>query len=152
MEQREQPGADLIRPLVWEQAQACLARLQQSGQGPCPEAALRAGGGWTVLVIAFPSPDGQPCPGLTDCDRDCLALLGQVQEPLSGVRVHQQLEERGDLHGLITVKRSLAKLKQLRLVSNSRTAPRGYYLPEKLPLFQHLLSRRGDDTDSGTGH
>jgi hypothetical protein len=152
MAQPEQAQAETVRLMLDAHAQACLAALEESGQAPQPEAVLRTAGGWTLLVIASPTqPAGQPL-GLTACDRDCLSLLAQTQEPLSGVRVHQQLEKRGDLHGLITVKRSLAKLKQLRLVSNSRTAPRGYYLPEKLPLFQHLLTRRGDDTDPDTGH
>jgi hypothetical protein len=32
---------------------------------------------------------------LSQCDLDCLALLGQAKEPLSGVRVRRELERCG---------------------------------------------------------
>ena len=132
-------SSEKARPVVCKHANACLAELQSSGEAPCPEAAIRAAGGWTVFVLAFATPSGDETPGLTECDRDCLALLAQVREPLSGVRARKELEKRGlGIYGLVTVKRSLVKLKRMHLVGNSKRRPRGYFLPENLPLFRHL--------------
>src|SRR5262249_58196641 len=56
-------------------------------------AAGSTAGGWSVVVILTPAPapagDG---PRLSQCDLDCLALLAQAKEPLSGVRVRKQLD------------------------------------------------------------
>jgi hypothetical protein len=60
-----------------------LFDLAQANETPRPEAAVEAGGGWSVLVLAYPVLPGEDTPVLTDCDRDCLALLAQAQEPLS---------------------------------------------------------------------
>jgi hypothetical protein len=121
----EQPSeVRQVRSLVVEQAEDCLARLQTTGETLRPEAVIRTGGGWTVCLLAYPTSTGDEPPGLTPCDRDCLALLAQVQEPLSGVRARRELEKRGiGIYGVATVKRSLAKLKRMGLVTNSRTAP-----------------------------
>jgi hypothetical protein len=142
---REQvTGVDKVRSLVGGYAKECLGDLTQADQPPRPEAAVEAGGGWSVLVLAYPTLPGDGIPGLTDCDRDCLALLAQAQEPLSAARVRCTLEKRGvGIHAEITVKRSLARLKRRGLVGNRRRAPRGYYLPEHLPLFRHLFRARG---------
>jgi hypothetical protein len=92
--------------------------------------------------VAFPTPAESTVPGLTDCDRDCLAYLAAACEPLSAARVRRELEKkRIAIHAEITVKQSLARLKHLGLLANSRKAPRGYYLPENLPLFRHLFRR-----------
>jgi hypothetical protein len=92
--------------------------------------------------VAVPTPAGEDVPGLTECDRDCLAYLAAACEPLSAARVRRELEKKGiAIHAEITVKRSLARLKRLGLVANSRKTPRGYYLPENLPLFRHLFRR-----------
>jgi len=65
---------------------------------------------------------------------DCLLLLTTAPEPLSAARVRRDLEKRGlAIWSLISVKRSLAKLKRWGLLGNRRKAPRGYYLPENLP-------------------
>jgi hypothetical protein len=133
------PAEDTVQPIVAAHAEGCLTALLQSA--PRAEAALRTGRGWTVCLLAFPTPAGatEP-PGLTACDRDCLALLAQAQEPLSGTRARKELEKRSiGIYGLVTVKRSLAKLKRLGLVSNSKRSPRGYFLPENLPLFRDLF-------------
>jgi hypothetical protein len=139
MAQPEQAQAEKVRPVLDAHAQACLAALEGSGHAPQPEVVLRAGAGWTLLLIASPTqPEGKEF-GLTACDRDCLSLLAQTQEPLSGVRARRELERRRiGIYGVVTVKRSLAKLKRLGLISNSPTSPRGYYLPESLPLFRRL--------------
>ena len=134
----EQPGVDRVRSLLLGYARALADDLAAASSVPRPEAAVEASGGWTVLAFAMPTPAGEDVPGLTDCDRDCLLLLTGAQEPLSAARVCRDLEKRGlGIYAEITVKRSLAKLKRWGLVANRRRAPRGYYLPENLPLFRH---------------
>jgi hypothetical protein len=139
-----QPGetsSKKVRALLCERARACLTALREAEHTPQPAAALHAAAGWTVLLLVFPTPVGDDEPGLTACDRDCLGLLAQAKEPLSGVRVRAELERRGiAVYGEVTVKRSLAKLRRRGVVSNSRMAPRGYYLPETLPLSRGLES------------
>jgi hypothetical protein len=140
----EQPssGVDPVRSLVSAYANECLEDLSRAGCVPRADAAVKAGGGWTVLLVAFPTPAGDGVPGLTECDRHCLAYLAAACEPLSAARVCKELERKNiAIHAEITVKRSLARLKRLGLVANSRKAPRGYYLPERLPLFQRLFRR-----------
>src|SRR5947199_298021 len=89
-----------------------------AGRGPSvpppqPATALHTAAGWTVLLLVFPTSGGDGEPGLTACDRDCLGLLTQAKEPLSGVRVRAELERRGiAVYGEATVKRSLAKLRR----------------------------------------
>jgi hypothetical protein len=135
----EQPGVDRVRSLVLGYARPLADDLTAAGCVPRPEAAVETGGGWTILVAALPTPAGEDVPVLTDCDRDCLLLLAGAQEPMSAARVCCDLEKRGlGIYAEITVKRSLAKLKRWQLVANRKRAPRGYYLPENLPLFRHL--------------
>jgi hypothetical protein len=99
----------------------------------------RSGGGWTTLILAFPTPPEDMAAGLSECDRDCLAFLATACRPWSAARLRKQLEKQGSIYGEITVKRSLARMKRLGIVFNSRCSPRGYYLPERMPLFRHLL-------------
>jgi hypothetical protein len=137
MAEQGEGGTDRVRALVQAMAATCLGELADAGAVPRPEGVLRSWEGWTVLLLAFPTPAGDGEAGLTDCDRDCLALLAQAREPLSAARVRRDLEKRGiGIWAEITVKRSLARLKRRRLVCNSRRCPRGYYLPENLPLFR----------------
>jgi hypothetical protein len=107
----EQPsGVDRVRSLVSAYAQECLEDLSRAGCVPRADAAVRAGGGWTVLLVASPTPAGDGVPGLTECDRDCLAYLAVACEPLSAARVRRELEKKGiAIHAEITVKRSLAR-------------------------------------------
>src|SRR5262245_61339124 len=101
---------DRAHSLVSGYAHACLADLQQAGQ-PRVETALSSAQGWTVLVMTFPTTAGQDSPSLTECDRDCLRLLSVLREPMSAVRIRKEMEVRGvGIHGLATVKRSLARL------------------------------------------
>jgi hypothetical protein len=126
-----------VRSPVKGYALACLHDLQSVADPPRTEMALESAGGWSVLTVAFAALPGADVPGLRDCDRDCLALLAQAAAPLSGVRVRRELERRhlGN-YGLATVKRSLARLKRLGLLVNSRRSPRGYSLAADLPLFR----------------
>src|SRR5262245_59417263 len=80
--QPPEQSAEKVRPVVCDHADSCLADLAATRASPCAEAAIRAASGWTVFVIAFPTPNGDEAPGLTECDRDCLTLLAQVREPL----------------------------------------------------------------------
>jgi hypothetical protein len=100
---------------------------------------VAAQGGWTLLVSLFPTPTLAPDAGhdLTAFDRDCLRLLSVADRPLPAERVRDALEKGGvNIWGLVTVKRSLAKLKRLRVVFNTHKPPRGYYLAEKHTLFR----------------
>ena len=131
-------SADRVRSLVIGHAHSCLGALLQAGGEPRPEAAACADAGWTVVVIAYPTPAGDGSPGLSPCERDCLTLLARVQEPLPAARVRKEMERSGlAVHAEITVKRSLARLKRLGLVDASRTGKRGYFLPDHGPLFRH---------------
>src|SRR5437764_14770049 len=91
----EDAGVDRVLSLVAGYAQACLDGLVRAGAVPRPEAAVHAGGGWRVLLLVCPTPAGEAAPDLTECDRACLTLLGQVTDPLSGVRARRELERRG---------------------------------------------------------
>ncbi len=101
---------------------------------------MQQGGGWTVLLLAMPTAPRNLLLELTLCDRDCLGLLAQAQQPLSAARVRRQLEVQNiAIWAEITVKRSLAKLRRLGLLANSRKSPRGYWLLGNFPLFLHAL-------------
>jgi hypothetical protein len=121
--------------LLEDQARQALEALLAAGT-PQTEAVVRAAG-WTLLLSLFPTP---PATGvrhqLTRCDRDCLRLLSAADRPLSAEGVRDALEDAGPLWGLVTVKRSLAKLKKLGVVFNTHKLPRGYYLAEKHTLFR----------------
>jgi hypothetical protein len=123
--------------MVEDYAHACLEGLLVGGGLSGEVFAHAQGNGVSVLVIAFPTPTGQQVPGLTSCDRAILRLLSRVTDPLSALRVHQELDDRDlGIFGEATVKRSLAKLMCLGLVANSRHSPRGYYCPGAPPLFR----------------
>src|SRR5262249_58938945 len=67
---------------------------------------------------------------------DCLRLLAQAVAPLSSAEVRKELEGTGaGTHGLVTVERALRRLRELRLVGLSARSPRGFYLPDTMPLF-----------------
>ncbi len=136
----EQSRVKSVHSLVSLRAQACLADLLATGEVPRPVTAVHQGGGWTVLLIAMPTFPRDLLPELTLCDRDCLGLLAQAQQPLSAARVRRQLEVQNvAIWAEITVKRSLAKLHRLGLLANSRKSPRGYWLLGNFPLFRHAL-------------
>jgi Fe2+ or Zn2+ uptake regulation protein len=87
-------------------------------------------------------------PDLTECDRHCLTLLATQQRPISCYQLCKELESRGiGVWGIATVKRSLARLKRLGAVANSRKRPRGYYLPEKQSLFLRHLGEDDPEDD-----
>jgi hypothetical protein len=138
----EQESSDRVRTLLEGYAEGCLARLSLTGDAPRPDAVVRESDGRTVLLVTFPTPPGGQMPRLTECDRNCLSYLAAACEPLSAARLRKALEkERSAIHGLITVKRSLSKLKRMGLVACSRRRPRGHFIPEGLPLLQRLFRK-----------
>jgi hypothetical protein len=118
-------------------ASSILDDLKVTSESPHSASATASAHGWSVVVIVTPAAPGDGLDHLTRCDRDCLALLAQATAPLSGRRVRKEMEGRGvGVWGLVTVKRSLAKLRRLRLVSNSKRGQRGYFLPETSPVVR----------------
>jgi hypothetical protein len=119
------------------QAHLLLGDLLKCGDVPRAEAAAVSEGGWCVLVLALPARPGEDTPALSLLERNCLAVLAQAQEPLSAERVRLALKKMpgGGIYSLATVKRALARLRELGLVENNARSPRGYYLPDRLPLL-----------------
>jgi hypothetical protein len=128
---------DRVGSLLTGYSEALAADLRASGAAPRLAAISRSLGGWDVFVIVCPKRPGQDTPGLSACERDCLAFLAAAQQPKPAYAVRDGLEnEHNRIHGLITVKRALARLHRLGLVSVSRRCPRGCFLPEALPLVK----------------
>jgi hypothetical protein len=132
----EYRGVDEVVSLVEGHAEACLDDLTRAGAVPRPGLAVRSKEGWTVLLMVMPTP---PTAGLalSECERDCVRLLLQAREPLSGARARRELEHLDiGVYGESTVKRALARLKRLGLACNSRRSPRGYSFADAGPLFR----------------
>ena len=111
--------------------------MKASGALPHALSLLAQAHGWSALVILTPSALGEGIDGLSQCDRDCLTLLAQATVPLSGVSVRKQLEKRGiGIWGIATVKRSLAKLRKMKLICNSKKGARGYSIPDVSPIVR----------------
>jgi hypothetical protein len=133
----EQRGVDRVASLVEGHAETFLGDLIRSGDVPRQGVAALSREGWTVVLLATPTPPAAGLPGLTECDRDCVLLLLRSREPLSGARACKELDRLGiGVHGESTVKRSLARLKRLGLARNSRRSPRGYSFADAGPLFR----------------
>lgn len=118
-------------------AELCLADLQATGRIRA-EVIVESGGGVTVLLIVFPTPDARLQPGLTPCERGGLQVLAQAKQGqvLSAPRIRDTLEnQKLGIWGEVTVKRSLLVLKRLGLLCSSRKKPRGYWLADTIPLF-----------------
>ena len=110
--------------------------LAEVEPGPHHSAQLSLGG-WRVRVEASPAPPEELVPGLNECGRAVLALLWEAEGPLSAEKVRDKLEAQGKVFGLITVKRALRLLHRGHdVVELSRHRPKGYYLPQRLPLFR----------------
>jgi hypothetical protein len=143
MHQLGKAEVERVRAALCQHLESCLTILQASVTVAQVEVELRVASNWSVLLIAFPTPKNQSdsvC--LSDCEKACLALLGQLSEPISGLRACGELERRGlGIYGEATVKRALARLKNRGFIANARTKRRGYYLPEASPLHRHLISR-----------
>jgi hypothetical protein len=144
MPDEQEGGVDRVRSIVEALGQGGLAELLQAGEVPRPGLTVRAGGGWTLIVAAFPTPATEQLPDPNSCEKDCLALLAASAQPLAAARARKELERRDfGIYSLITVKRALANLHLRRkLIANSRRRPRGYFLPNVLPLLRSAGSRQ----------
>jgi len=127
---------DRVRSVATSAAHAALADLVRTGEAPRPTNASASGEGWRVTVLV--SADAGDRPDLTACERDVLSILAGHQGRMSSSKVLSELEQRSLFHGESTVKRALARLHKLKLLGNSRKAPRGYWLLAVLPLFPLL--------------
>jgi len=125
-----------VQSLLDEHARACLAEFLESQDKPRPVVSIIRSPNATVIVAAFsPLPD-HDAPDLTECDQAILTLLAGRNINVPARRIRNELETRGlYVCSLDTIKRSLCKLKALRLVVSSKKKPRGYHLPDDLPLF-----------------
>jgi hypothetical protein len=132
-------GVDRVLSLVGGHAHLLLGDLLTANAIPRPESACCSEGGWCVLVFTVPTRPGEGLEGLTRTERDCLAVLGVEDAPLSAERLCDKLEAaKLGPYSLSTVKRALKQLKRLGLIANQRRGQRGYYLPERLPLLRRL--------------
>jgi hypothetical protein len=62
-------GVDMVASLVEGHARLCLDDLKRAGDVPRPASAVADGGGWVVLMMAFPQPPEFTIPpGLPECD------------------------------------------------------------------------------------
>jgi hypothetical protein len=133
----QQPGVDRVQSVVHGAAQQALEGLIQSQAVPRSEAVVLDSGDWTVLVCVCPTPP-KTIPGLTLTDQAVLQVLARSRgAPLPASKLVGELGQGGRIFAEITVKRSLARLKRLGLVENSRKGQRGYFLAGTVPpLFR----------------
>jgi hypothetical protein len=126
-----------VRSLVGGEAHILLGDLLKAGDAPRLESARLSAEGWTVEVRAFPSSPGEGLEGLSRCEQGCLDLLQQHRAPLPAKLIRKELETRKlGRYSIATVKRALGRLRKLKVISNTRKAPRGYYLVASLPLVR----------------
>jgi hypothetical protein len=132
----EQKPGDDAQSLVDKHARACLADFLHVEGGSCPAVAITRCPGATVIVAAFPPVPDHDAPDLSECDQAVLTLLAGRTINVPAPRIRDELETRGlYVCSLDTIKRSLRKLKGLRLIVSSKRKPRGYHLPDDIPLF-----------------
>jgi Fe2+ or Zn2+ uptake regulation protein len=133
----ESPGVDRLRSLVCGHAQVLLSDLLAARLTPRAEVAFLVEAGWSACLLAFPTPAGEDSPELSACERACLSLLEERSKPMTAEAIWNELVlARGCSWSLSTIKRALASLMRMRHVANSSTAPRGYYLVERLPVLR----------------
>src|SRR4051794_23768897 len=118
-------------------ARECVLELSRSAEARRVEGSLQEADGLTVLGLVLPTPADSLPGGLSECAVDCLRLLAVVKEPLSAERIRKELDRRDiGVYSIATVKRHLARLRRLQIVSNYPKRPRGYYLPEAQPILR----------------
>jgi len=135
---------DLVRQALIGYATAGGEALAQTGAVPRAEAVVVVVGEWTLRISVVPTPRQQRHPGLSPVENQCLDVLEPAQWALSAQTIQQRLERQGHLHGLITVRRALSRLKGLGLVAVTHSRPRGYWWAENLPLLDRPA--QGDGT------
>lgn len=124
---------DAVASAIAAAAHQVVADLLRSGASPRPAETTAAEGGWAVTVTVTVAAPADPR-GLTECERDLLAVLATAGERLPTGRVLEELARRGLVHSEVTVKRSLARLVKLCLLGSSHVSPRGYWLLSHNPL------------------
>lgn len=131
-----EPTIDPVQSLLQDHAQACLADIRAL-RDERPQTAVQSSGDWTVVVAVVPNLKSEEAVVLSECDQLCLGILSASQVPLTASVVCRKLKQQPGVwpYALITVKRSLAKLRRAGLISNSRYRPRGYWLARNVPLF-----------------
>lgn len=138
---------DPVASLVAAYAEGLLRDLGAVNCEPSARCSVLSLGGWKVRVEVSPSPPEELVCGLNPCGRAVLALLWDAEGPISAEKVRDALEESKLIFGLITVQRALRLLhRQHKVVEHSRHWPRGYYLPQRLPLFR-VKPRPESDAD-----
>src|SRR5262245_11077199 len=126
----------LEQKLADKHARACLVDFLREESSSRPVVAIVRSPGATVMVAVFPSLPDCDAPDLSECDQAVLTLLAGKHFTFPAQRIRDELEIRGlYVCSLDTIKRSLQKLKGLRLVVSSKRKPRGYHLPDDIPLF-----------------
>jgi hypothetical protein len=126
-----------VRSLAQGYAQQLLLELLEVDATPWPEVVALLQAGWSVRVSVGPSEPGAGVAGLSDTDREVVAFLARLQRPLPAAGLKRAMERHNEKpYALITLKRSLRKLKALGFVGNSCNAPRGYFLRENLALWR----------------
>src|SRR5262245_10145257 len=115
-EQEQAEGVDPVRAALVGYATACGEALARTGAPPRAEAAVVVVGDHTVRISVVPTPRRQRYPGLSPVEHQVLDVLEPAQWALSAESIQRLLERRGGLHGLITIRRALARLKGLGLV------------------------------------
>lgn len=133
-------------------ARSLLDDLQKAGTEPRARVCTLTLGGWKGRVEVSPAPPAELVPGLNPCGRAVLTLLWDAEGPLSVERVREALEDRKlGLFGEVTVRRALRLLhREHKVVCLSTHRPRGYYLPQRLPLFR--VKPQPDDDDQELDH
>jgi hypothetical protein len=89
------------------------------------EAASETAGGWSVRVHVLPACCWGVIPGLSEVDRECLRFLALLQNPIPAAPLCRAMEDFYKTpFALISLKRSLARLKRGGLVGNRPDGPR----------------------------
>lgn len=129
---------DRTASLATAHAEALLEDLLKAGIDPAAREHVVLAGGWRVRVEVSPAPPEELVPGLNACGRAVLRLLWDAEGALSAAKVREALERKGlGVFGLVTVQRALRELhRRHKAVCLSTRRPRGYYLPQRLPLFR----------------
>jgi predicted transcriptional regulator len=137
---RSPTGVDRVGSLARAYAEACLSELCASVAVSREEAASETAGGWSVRVHVLPAYCWGVIPGLSEVDRECLRFLTLLQNPVPAAPLCRAMEDFYKTpFALISLKRSLARLKRAGLVGNRPDGPkgrRGYYLCDNLPLLR----------------
>jgi hypothetical protein len=122
-------------------AQAICTDLGDAGEAPHTEAVVFSQEGWTVCLLAYPTPPPQ-LPPLARTDLAVLQALSRYPDDrLPARRITEVLaRDKKTRYSEITIKRALKRLMALGLVRNARRGRRGYFLDGRVPpLFRSVI-------------